>query len=138
MTVIDQIKADVSEHAVELCRRAGQVTVTETQAATSRRTGALAAGISASEPALADTRVTQTITSAADYSAFQDTGTGIYGPKQARIFPTTAKALRFDWPAAGGIVFAKSVAGSPGTHFWSEPMPNRWHDALAQSAGGPL
>lgn len=138
MTIVDQIANDIGTHAVDLCRRAGLVTVTETQAAASRRTGALAAGISSSEPALVDARVTQTIVSAEPYSEFQDVGTGIYGPRGARIFPRTAKALRFDWPAAGGIVFAKSVAGSPGRHFFHTPMPTRWHDALAQSAGGPL
>jgi hypothetical protein len=111
------------------------VTVADTQAHASRRSGDLAAGISATQPALNDTQVQSQITSAADYSKFQDEGTGIYGPNQARIFPKTAKALRFDWPAAGGIVFAKSVAGAPGTHYFTEPMPARWHEAIAESAG---
>lgn len=138
MSVVDQLADRIRQHAVDLARRATQLTVTETQAATSRRTGVLADGISATEPALQDTLVNQTITSAADYSEFQDRGTGIYGPSGARIFPKTAKALRFDSPAAGGIVFAKSVAGSPGRHFFHEPMGARWRDALAQSLGmGP-
>jgi hypothetical protein len=134
-TAIDQLRSHIQDHAVELATRAVQVTVADTQAHASRRSGDLAAGISATPPALNDTQVQSQITSAADYSKFQDEGTGIYGPNQARIFPKTAKVLRFDWPAAGGIVFAKSVAGAPGTHFFHDAMPTRWHEAIAESAG---
>jgi hypothetical protein len=136
--IVDQLGERLKPHWVDLAREAGQLAVTQTQAAVSRRSGALFDGISTSEPALEDTRVTQQITSAADYSKFQDDGTGIYGPTGARIFPKTAKVLRFDSPAAGGIVFARSVAGSPGRHFFSEPMAARWHDCLAQNVGGPI
>lgn len=136
--LVDQLAERVKTHAIALARLADQLTVTETQAAASRRTGALVEGISATEPTLEGTRVTSTITSAAPYSKFQDEGTGLYGPTGARIFPKTAKALRFDSPAAGGIVFARSVAGAPGRHFWAEPLPARWHDALAQMAGGGI
>jgi hypothetical protein len=41
----------------------------------------------------------------------------------------------FDWPAAGGVVFARSVAGAPGRHFFTEPMPERWHSAIFEAAG---
>lgn len=137
MSVVDQLAERVRAHSVALAREAGQLVETQTKAAASRRTGALAEGISTTEPTLQDTRVSQRITSAADYSKFQDQGTGIFGPSGARIFPKTAKAFRFDSPAAGGIVFARSIAGSPGRHFWS-PLPERWHDALAAMAGGDV
>lgn len=133
-TAVDQLRTHVQAHALDLVDRALEVTVNNTKAAASRRSGTLADGISASQPALAETRIQAEIISAADYSRFQDDGTGIYGPTGARIFPRTAKALRFDWPAAGGIVFAKSIAGSPGTHFFHEPMGARWHDALFESS----
>lgn len=134
-TIVDQLRTRISDHAVDLATTATQLVVEQTQQAASRRTGALAEGITGTQPALAETQVRSQITSAADYSLYQDEGTGIYGPSGARIFPTSAKALRFDWPAAGGIVFAKSIAGSPGTHFWAEPLPERWHNAIFESAG---
>jgi len=43
--------------------------------------------------------------------------------------------LVFDWPAAGGTVFARSVAGSQGTHFFFGPggdaMNQRFSTALS-------
>lgn len=134
--LVDQLADDVRAYALDLARRSGQVAVNETKAAASRRSGTLADGISTTEPTLEGTRITQQITSAAPYSDFQDRGTGIYGPSGARIFPKTAKVLRFDSPAAGGVVFARSVAGSPGRHFFDEPMGQRWDDAVDQSAEG--
>lgn len=49
---------------------------------------------------------------AAAYAQYHQFGTGIYGPKEARIKPLKAKALRFKG-SAGGVVFRKSVAGVP-------------------------
>lgn len=138
MTFVDQLADRIREHSVNLSRRALDTTVEETKAAASRRTGAMADAIHSTEPELADSRVVMQIRGEEPYTGFQDVGTGLYGPAGVRIFPTTAKALRFDWPAAGGIVFAKSIAGSPGRHFFSEPLPSRWHDALAGNAGGPI
>lgn len=42
-------------------------------------------------------------------------GTGIYGPRHARIKPVHARYLHFTY--RGQEVFAKSVAGQPGKHF---------------------
>lgn len=137
MTVVDQLAVKIRSHAVELVRRAADATVADTQAHASRRTGATADGISHTEPAAGDAYVSCQIVSAEPSSRWQDEGTGIYGPTGMRIFPTHAKALRFDWPAAGGVVYAKSVAGSPGKHFFTEPMPARWAASLAASAGAP-
>lgn len=134
-TAVDQLIVNYQAHALEFATRAVDTTVTATQAAASRRTGDLAAGISATPPVLNDTQIQAQITSTEPYSQYQDEGTGLFGPTQARIFPTTAKALRFDWPAAGGIVFAKSIAGAPGTHFFHTTMPERWHEAIFDSSG---
>jgi hypothetical protein len=135
MTAIDTLREHIGEHAVDLVRVAATITVQKTQDAASRRTGALADGISHSEPTLAGTWVVCDIVSAAPYSEYQDVGTGIYGPSGMRIFPTHAKALRFDYPAAGGIVFAKSVAGAPGRHFWHDALPARFHESLFEASG---
>ena len=138
MGAVDQLRDTViPEHAVNLVRRAADLCVTRTQDAASRRTGALVDGISHTEPEVTDAYVQCQIVSAAPYSAAQDTGSGIYGPTGMRIFPTNAKALRFDWPAFGGVAFFRSVAGSPGTHFFTEPMPGRWSECLQDSAGPP-
>ena len=42
-------------------------------------------------------------------------GTGIYGPRHARITPKHAQFLHFTY--RGQEVFARSVAGQPGKHF---------------------
>lgn len=137
MTVVDQLGVKIREHALRLVERAVDAAVVDTQAHASRRTGATVDGISRTQPQLQDPYVTCQIVSAEPSSRWQDEGTGIYGPAGMRIFPTHAKALRFDWPAAGGVVFARSVAGSPGKHFFHEPMPARWAASLAASAGAP-
>lgn len=131
--IVEQLTALIQQRAVVLVRLAADTAVAMTQAGTSRRTGELADGISHDEPVLSDPYVTCNITSAATYSSFQNEGTGLFGPSGARIFPTSAKALRFDWPAAGGIVFAKSVAGSPGTHFWDR-LVDYWPQSLFENA----
>lgn len=51
-----------------------------------------------------------------DYALGVETGTGIYGPKGRPITPVRAKALRFP-KKGGGIVFAASVRGRPGTPY---------------------
>jgi hypothetical protein len=135
MGAIDQLRDRVAERALDIVERAADLAVAETQDAASRRTGELADGISHTPPVLVGALVMCEIRSAVSYSRAQDEGTGIYGPRATRIFPTTAKALRFDWPAAGGVVFAKSVAGAPGRHFFHEPMPARWRGALATVVG---
>lgn len=135
VAAIDTLADHIRERALNLVREAADLTVSLTQEAASSRTGALREGITHDEPTLSDPYVSCRIVSAATYSEFQDEGTGIYGPSGTRIFPTTAKALRFDWPAAGGVVFAKSVAGSPGRHFFREPMPDRWTQALHERSG---
>lgn len=126
----------LQERAILIATRAADVCVDLTREATSRRTGALADSIVHTQPALIAEGLVGCVISAGNadviYARWQDEGTGIYGPTGGRIFPTRAKALRFDWPAAGGIVFAKSVAGAPGRHYFHEPMPARWRSALAE------
>lgn len=133
MAALDQLRQKVQDHALLLVQRAADQTVLATQAAAPRRDGTLAEGITHDQPVLSDTFVTCTITSAAPYSRWQDEGTGIFGPSGMRIFPKTAKALRFE--IGGEVLYRKSVAGSPATRFFSEPMAARWAQALAESLG---
>lgn len=134
MSIVDQLAPRIVQHAVDLVRLAADITVADTKADASRATGALADSISHDEPQASVPLISCRITATAPYARWQDEGTGIYGPSGQRIFPTHAKALRFDWPAAGGVVFAKSVAGSPGKHYFTEPMPARWANALQSAA----
>lgn len=134
MANLDGLRDRLLQHGVDLVDRAAPIVRDETRAASSRRSGTLADSIDV-VPATGGTLVTTTITAAAPYAQYQDEGTGIYGPTGARIFPTRAKVLVFDWPAAGGTVFARSIAGAPGRHFFHEPMHDRWHQALLASVG---
>lgn len=134
-TALEQLQAHLRTRELTRTTVAVQLTVTETQDAASRRTGALAESITGESPTLADSRYVTRITAAAPYALYQDEGTGVYGPSGVRIFPTRAKALRFDWPAAGGVVFAKSVAGAPGRHYFHSPMAARWHENLLAAGG---
>lgn len=74
------------------------------------------------------------ITVTAEHARYRDEGTGIYGPDGTRIYPTSSRVLVFDWAAAGGIVFATSVAGSPGTHYWENAV-NDWPNIAREVAG---
>lgn len=139
MAVVDQLADRIRAHAVDLVRRAADLAVTDTQDHASRRTGATVAGISHTEPTIGDAYISCQIISAEPSSLYQDEGTGIFGPSGQRIYPLKpGGVLVFDWPAAGGVVFARSVAGSPGKHFFTEPMPARWAASLQSSAGGSL
>lgn len=129
-------RARLQQRAVTIVTRAADVAVELTREAASRRGGALADSITHTQPALIDEGLVGCqISVGVPYGRWQDEGTGIYGPTGARIFPRTARVLRFDWPAAGGVVFARSVAGAPGRHFFHEPMPARWRTALATVVG---
>lgn len=131
-TLADQLAPRIREHGIVLVEEAADRAVEKTQAASSRRTGALVEGIEHSNPQLSFNEVRTFIMSNAPHSLYQDEGTGIYGPTGMRIFPIRAKALVFDWPAAGGVVAFHSVAGAPGRHFFHEPMPERWRESLEE------
>ena len=88
----------------------------------SRRSGALAEGVQKDPVDIINNEMVVTVHSYAKHSSWQNEGTGIYGPMGTRIFPTRAKALRFDWPAAGGVVFFQSVAGQEGNRWWDRTI----------------
>lgn len=114
---LDALLADYAEKkAVEL----GDQFVGDARGRSSRRTGRLADSIEAGAPEHERHAVRVTIEVGEEYGRYQDEGTGIFGPHGERITATRpGGVLVFDWPAAGGTVFARSTAGAPGTHFWS-------------------
>lgn len=134
MSIAAQLEANIRERCRDRLPLVSSAMVDDTRAACSRRSGTLADSIEADAWAEEGDRYTTTIRATVDYAQYQDEGTGIYGPTGMRIFPTSAKVLVFDWPAAGGVVFARSVAGAPGTHFWSgddgQAMARRFSDAM--------
>lgn len=111
----------------------GEAFVRRAQGYSSRRTGALAESIEADEPQVSDTMVTVTVRVGEEYGQWQDEGTGIYGPTGERIRPINADVLAFDWPAAGGVVFARSVRGAPGTRFWTRTR-EEWSSVVREAA----
>jgi len=139
VTATGVLRDNYRNHAVNLATVALLVTVEQTKEAAPHASGALVNQITSVPPALEDPRVVAQIMSGADYSSFQDDGTGIFGPLKMRIFPTHVRAdgrqaLRFDWH--GETVYFRSVAGSPAKNYFKIPMQERWHTALASNAGG--
>lgn len=61
------------------------------------------------------------------YAEFTDDGTGIYNGGE-RIYPVAARALHFF--GQYGEVFAASVAGQPGTHWFQDQMEIYYDQAL--------
>lgn len=115
------------EQAGRRLQAAGQQLVELMQSRASRRSGTLAASIMADDVVDDGARLTVRVHVDADYARYQDEGTGVYGPEGQRIQGNPL--LAFDWPAAGGMVIVHSVAGSPGTHFWTESLKS-WPDIL--------
>lgn len=130
VSIAAALEANLREKIAAKLEATRQYVEDATKAAASSRSGALREGIACDTWTDAGTRFETTIRSVAPYSEYQDDGTGIYGPTGARITSTSGKVLRFDWPAAGGVVFAWSVAGAPGTHYFKDAMPQRFSDAL--------
>lgn len=125
----DRLQAALEQKAVELAERLGDAFVAEARRRVSRRTNRTWARIQRHPAVVQPGQVTVVVESPEPSSRYQDEGTGIYGPEGERIYPNprfradgTPRVLRFYWPAAGGIVFATSVAGAPGSHFWSETI----------------
>lgn len=59
-----------------------------------------------------------------EYMAFQNTGTGIYGPRGVPITPQNGTFLVFPALIGGGMVFARQVRGTEPTHFWERAIDN--------------
>lgn len=133
-SIASQMEDSLRQHCRDSLPLVTAQMVDDTKSAASRRTGALADSIGADEWVDEGTRFTSTIFAGRDLenpdvARYQDEGTGIYGPEGQRITAPNGGVLVFDWPAAGGIVFVRSVAGAPGRHYFMEPMPDRYRQA---------
>lgn len=118
------------EMAVEEADKLADRVVEIAQSRCSRRTGTLADSISNEGAVSTGNGATAHVVVGEDYGKYQDEGTGIYGPEGTRIEGNPL--LAFDWPAAGGLVIVHSVAGSPGTHFWTDTV-NDWPSIVASA-----
>lgn len=127
MADTSRLAAAVRARAAQRMEAAAQQLVDVMRSRASRRSGALADGIHIESVTDDGVRILVRVVSTAPYSRYQDEGTGVYGPEGRRIQGNPL--LAFDWPAAGGLVIVHSVAGSPGTHFWTEGL-KQWPDIL--------
>ena len=139
-SIADQLEAAIREHVRDRLPAVSEFMVEDTRAACSRRTGALADSIMCDPWTESGDAFTTTISAGRslenpDVARYQEEGTGIFSPEGGRIFPTTARVLVFDWPARGGLTFARSVAGAPGTHYFYGPsgdaMDRRFSQGIA-------
>lgn len=119
---VGPLKAATARLAERKAARLGDLFVKTARGRASRRTGAMADSISAHPAVVRQTSATVRVTCEAEYGRYQDEGTGIFGPEGRPIKPTHSKVLVFDWPAAGGLVFARHVKGSEPTRFWTRTV----------------
>ena len=128
------LEALLAEYAEKKVEALGEQFVHDARGRSSRRTGRLADSIEAGPPEHERHAVRCTIRVGEEYGRYQDEGTGIFGPHGERITATRpGGVLVFDWPAAGGTVFARSTAGAPGTRFWSDTIDD-WSRIVRQVA----
>jgi hypothetical protein len=132
----------VEEYAVRKLGRCGELFVAEVERNAPKRTRELVDSIESTTPVIftdevrMTVRVTATSDDGAPYPTFQNEGTGIFGPEGQPIRPKKpGGVLVFDWPAAGGIVFARSVIGTEPTRFWDKAV-DEWPNILARVTNG--
>lgn len=145
MSIAAALEANARARWEQKLPQVSDLMVSATQQDCSRRTGALADSIVVDDWQDQGTRYTTTISAGRGLpnpavAAYQEFGTGEFGPNGTRIYPhKPGGVLVFDWPAAGGVVFARSVAGSPGTHFFygvgGDAMNTRLSNALSTVFG---
>lgn len=143
MTTInaDGLMRLVEDYAVTKLQRCGDLFVDEVETNAPKRTRQLVESVEQSQPTVFvdEVRMTVKVTATSDdgapYPTFQNEGTGIFGPDGVPITPTHSKVLVFDWPAAGGVVFARSVRGTEPTRFWDKAV-DKWPEIVARVTNG--
>lgn len=126
----------VEDWAVRRLERLATVFIQTVQDNAPRRTGDLVDSVRGNPVVVQPAQVTTTVEVEAEYGRYQDEGTGIYGPEGRPIRPTKpGGVLVFDWPAVGGIVFAREVRGTEPTRFWQKAV-DAWPRMVAQVANG--
>lgn len=122
VAVTSTLDRGVRTLALDLAQRLADRFADEVRTTAPRATGEIADSVEVGGAVETGDEVHCSITVGAEHARYRDEGTGIYGPEGRRIEGNPL--LAFDWPAAGGLVIVHSVAGSPGTHFWSNAVQN--------------
>lgn len=131
---VESLKHQVREYALARAGRLGDAFIEQLRQNMPRRTGNLAESASVTSIEPKTDGVTVKITVSSPYGRFQNDGTGIYGPDGVPITPRRAGGvLVFDWPAAGGVVFARRVRGTEPTHFWERTL-DQWPQIIEATA----
>lgn len=130
MSIADQLERNLRERVSRNLDQSRTVLVSLIIAPLNQVSGQLAAGVLVDSWSNNGDAYTSTARSLAPYSVYVDQGTGIYGPRGGRIYPTNAKALHFYWNARGEWATFASVRGSPPQNFFHIPMPDNYNNAL--------
>lgn len=135
MTSVDASAIEQAVHAYTLDRaqRLGDAFADAVRSNAPRRSGALADSVEVEPARQTSQGAAVRVVVNAEYGRFVEEGTGIYGPEGTPIVPRNGNVLVFDWPAAGGIVFARHVRGMEPTHFWARAL-ERWPDIVGSVA----
>jgi len=134
---VEGVYASLDRMGSGMLDRCSSLFVRTARGRASRRTNELADSIEAGPVYKAGSTFRTTVEVGAEHGVYQDRGTGIYGPEGRPITPRRADGvLVFDWPAAGGVVFARSVRGTPPTRFWQRTVAD-WPQIVRRvEAGG--
>lgn len=135
MSIADQLEAHLRDRVARNLDQSRIVLRELIIAPLNQISGQLAAGVLVDAWSENGTTYTSTARSLAPYSIFVDQGTGEFGPRGGRIYPTNAKALHFFWYKKGEWATFSSVRGSPAQHFFSLPMAANFAQALVTSWG---
>lgn len=131
---VESLKQQVRDYALARAERLGDAFIEQLRGNMPRRTGDLAESAEVESITPKDDGVTVKIVVRSPYGRFQNDGTGIYGPDGTPITPRRAGGvLVFDWPAAGGVVFARQVRGTEPTHFWERTL-DQWPTIIGATA----
>lgn len=128
------LEALVRAHAREAGERLGEAFVEQLRSNMPYRSGDMQRSVEVESVEEGDSNVVVRVVVHSEYAVYQNYGTGIYGPDGVPIYPRTpGGVLVFDWPAAGGVVFLRHVAGTEPQHFWERTL-DQWPQIVAEAA----
>lgn len=135
MTVdVEALREQVREYAEARAHALGDQFIEVLRGNMPRRTGDMAESAEVDSVRETSSGFAVSIIVRSPYARFQNDGTGIYGPDGNPIYPRKrGGVLVFDWPAAGGVVFARHVRGTEPTHFWERTL-DQWPRIIAEAA----
>ncbi len=146
MATADGLRRAVRARAEQRFTSAVAAMVEAVRADAPRDSGTLESSIGEAGRSAAGARLSTLLVAPVEYASWQDEGTGIYGPKGTPIVAKGGGVLAWEGTGrartgrraagaaqtASGMVFARSVRGSPATKFWSSNVtPEGWREALS-------